>query len=78
MGLMFRRDVIVLGLTDGVMCGATAMGLLLQKVILKGMAQLEPRRLDPSTCESLPFSGRFHFATAHYPCFTDLANLVFK
>jgi sterol O-acyltransferase len=34
MGLMFRRDVVVLGLTDGVMCGATAMGLLLQKAIL--------------------------------------------
>lgn len=33
MGLMFRRDVMVLGLSDGVMCGVTGFGLILQKLI---------------------------------------------
>ncbi|KAI9892172.1 MAG: acyl-CoA/sterol acyltransferase [Vezdaea aestivalis] len=33
---MFHKDVVVLGLTDGVMCGATVMGLVLQRLILKG------------------------------------------
>jgi hypothetical protein len=37
MGLMFHRDVMVLGLSDGVMCGVTGMGLILQKFILKGL-----------------------------------------
>lgn len=36
LGLMFHRDVMVLGLSDGVMCGATGFGLLLQKVIRHG------------------------------------------
>ena len=36
MGLMFRRDVMVLGLSDGVMCAATGFGLLLQKAIRHG------------------------------------------
>ncbi|TVY75987.1 Sterol O-acyltransferase [Lachnellula suecica] len=36
MGLMFRRDVMVLGLSDGVMCGATGFSLLLQKAIRRG------------------------------------------
>ncbi|PMD44299.1 MBOAT family protein [Hyaloscypha variabilis F] len=36
MGLMFHRDVMVLGLSDGVMCGVTGFGLILQKLILKG------------------------------------------
>ncbi|KAI9808703.1 MAG: hypothetical protein M1825_003855 [Sarcosagium campestre] len=36
MRLMFHHDVIVLGLTDGVMCGATVIGLALQKAIFKG------------------------------------------
>ena len=36
MGLMFHRDVIMLGLSDGVMCGATGFGLVLQKAILHG------------------------------------------
>ncbi|KAI9676503.1 MAG: acyl-CoA/sterol acyltransferase [Caeruleum heppii] len=35
LSLMFSKDIIVLGLTDGVMCAATAFGLLLQKAILK-------------------------------------------
>ncbi|KAL9063046.1 MAG: hypothetical protein Q9157_008458 [Trypethelium eluteriae] len=34
--MMFDRDVLVLGLTDGALCGATAVGLGLQKLILKG------------------------------------------
>ena len=34
--LMFRRDVVVLGLTDVVMLVSTLTGLLLQKVILRG------------------------------------------
>ncbi|KAI9668439.1 MAG: acyl-CoA/sterol acyltransferase [Alyxoria varia] len=34
--LMFSHDVIVLGLTDGVMCASTAFGLALQKLIAKG------------------------------------------
>ncbi|KAI9836851.1 MAG: hypothetical protein M1819_001016 [Sarea resinae] len=34
--LMFRRDVAVMGLTDGVMCGSTAFCVLLQKAIVKG------------------------------------------
>ncbi|KAJ9649030.1 Sterol O-acyltransferase 2 (Sterol-ester synthase 2) [Coniosporium apollinis] len=33
--MMFDRDLLVLGLTDGVMCGATAFGLVLQRIILK-------------------------------------------
>ncbi|KAI6712049.1 sterol O-acyltransferase 1 [Diplocarpon mali] len=32
-GLMFHRDVMVLGLSDGVMCGVTGFGLVLQKLI---------------------------------------------
>ncbi|KAL9087262.1 MAG: hypothetical protein Q9165_006756 [Trypethelium subeluteriae] len=34
--MMFDRDVMVLGLTDGALCGATGVGLVLQKLILKG------------------------------------------
>ncbi|QDS78130.1 hypothetical protein FKW77_004476 [Venturia effusa] len=34
--VMFDRDIVVLGLTDGVMCLGTIFGLGLQKVILKG------------------------------------------
>ena len=34
--MMFHRDVIVLGLTDGLMCASTVFCLLLQKVILAG------------------------------------------
>ncbi|KAI9810397.1 MAG: acyl-CoA/sterol acyltransferase [Pycnora praestabilis] len=34
--LMFHRDVLVLGLTDGVMCASTAFCLLLQNAIFKG------------------------------------------
>lgn len=34
MKLMFKRDLIVLGLSDGAMCAATGFGLLLQKLIL--------------------------------------------
>jgi sterol O-acyltransferase len=34
--IMFDRDLLVLGFIDGVMCAATAFGLLLQKLILKG------------------------------------------
>ena len=36
MTIMFSRDVLVLGITDGVMCMATSFCILLQKVILKG------------------------------------------
>jgi sterol O-acyltransferase len=36
MGLMFHRDVMVLGLSDGVMCGITGFGLILQKLIAWG------------------------------------------
>lgn len=32
--MMFHRDVLVLGLTDGIMCASTAFCLLLQKAIL--------------------------------------------
>ena len=34
--MMFHRDVIVLGLTDGLMCASTMFCLLLQKAILAG------------------------------------------
>ncbi|KAF2402182.1 hypothetical protein EJ06DRAFT_554865 [Trichodelitschia bisporula] len=34
--MMFDRDVLILGLTDGVMCAATLFGVGLQKLILKG------------------------------------------
>jgi sterol O-acyltransferase len=37
MGLMFHRDVMVLGLSDGVMCAATGFGLIMQKLIVKGV-----------------------------------------
>lgn len=36
MKMMFSRDVVVLGLTDGVMCAATFEGLLFQKLIRHG------------------------------------------
>ncbi|PMD25227.1 MBOAT family protein [Hyaloscypha hepaticicola] len=36
MGLMFHRDLMVLGISDGVMCGVTGFGLILQKIIFKG------------------------------------------
>ena len=36
LAMMFHRDVIVLGLTDGVLCGSTVSCLILQKVISKG------------------------------------------
>ncbi|KAL2071365.1 hypothetical protein VTL71DRAFT_12600 [Oculimacula yallundae] len=36
-GLMFHRDVMVLGLSDGVMCGATGFGLILQKLVHLGV-----------------------------------------
>ena len=36
MRMMFHRDVLVLGLTDGVMCASTAFCLILQKAILAG------------------------------------------
>lgn len=35
MKMMFSREVLTLGITDGVMCGSTAVGLLLQKAIYK-------------------------------------------
>lgn len=34
--LMLSRDVLVLGLTDGIMCASTVVCLLLQKVIAHG------------------------------------------
>jgi sterol O-acyltransferase len=34
--LMLQRDLLVLGLTDGVLCGSTAFCLLLQRLILAG------------------------------------------
>jgi sterol O-acyltransferase len=37
MGLMFHRDVMVLGLSDGVMCAATGFGLILQNLIFHGV-----------------------------------------
>lgn len=36
MGLMFHRDLLMLGLSDGIMCGATGFGLVLQKIIAGG------------------------------------------
>src|SRR5580700_2616930 len=32
-GLMLQRDLIVLGLSDGVMCAATGVGWILQRLI---------------------------------------------
>ncbi len=37
MAIMFHRDVMVLGLSDGVMCAATGFGLILQKAIHRGL-----------------------------------------
>ena len=34
--MMLEKDVLLLGVTDGVMCASTLFGLLLQKLILKG------------------------------------------
>jgi sterol O-acyltransferase len=34
--LMFYRDVLVLGISDGVLCGSTGICLLFQKVVYKG------------------------------------------
>lgn len=34
--LMFSRDVIVLGVTDGIMCASTVFCLFLQKIIASG------------------------------------------
>lgn len=36
MRMMFSRDVLILGLTDGVMCAATFEGVVLQKLVSKG------------------------------------------
>lgn len=36
LNMMFERDVVVLGITDGVMCAATAFGFILQKAVLRG------------------------------------------
>ena len=36
LAMMFHRDVIVLGLTDGVLCASTVFCLILQKVIVNG------------------------------------------
>lgn len=36
MGLMFDRDVVVLGLSDGVMCASTGFNIILQKLIRRG------------------------------------------
>ena len=41
MKLMFSRDVLILGLTDGVMCAATAQGLLFQRLVHKGWLHWE-------------------------------------
>lgn len=34
--MMVRRDLVVLGLSDGVLCGVTGFSWLLQKAISKG------------------------------------------
>lgn len=36
MGIMLHRDLLVLGISDGVMCASTGFGWLLQKLVLKG------------------------------------------
>ncbi|KAH6674149.1 MBOAT, membrane-bound O-acyltransferase family-domain-containing protein [Halenospora varia] len=36
MGLMFQRDLVVLGLSDGVMCASTYFGVALQHLIFRG------------------------------------------
>lgn len=37
MGMMIHRDLLVLGISDGVMCASTGFGLLLQKLIRRGI-----------------------------------------
>ncbi|KAH0538472.1 hypothetical protein FGG08_004921 [Glutinoglossum americanum] len=37
--MMFSREVAVLGVTDGIMCAGTVMGLLLQKAVSRGWIQ---------------------------------------
>lgn len=37
MDMMFHRDLIVLGISDGVMCASTGFGLILQKLIRRGI-----------------------------------------
>lgn len=41
MSLMFGRDLLVLGLSDGVMCAATVFSLVLQGLIFKGVFRWE-------------------------------------
>jgi sterol O-acyltransferase len=36
LGIMLHRDLMVLGISDGVLCAATGFGWILQKLILKG------------------------------------------
>ena len=36
MSMMFHRDVMVLGLSDGVLCASTGFGWALQRLIVKG------------------------------------------
>jgi len=36
LNMMFRKDLLVLGLTDGVMCAATLFGVLMQKLVSRG------------------------------------------
>lgn len=35
--IMFHRDVMVLGLSDGFMCAATGFGLIMQKFVCRGL-----------------------------------------
>jgi sterol O-acyltransferase len=36
MKMMTQRDLIVLGLSDGVMCGVTGFGWILQQMVIRG------------------------------------------
>lgn len=36
MAMMTQRDLVVLGLSDGVMCGVTGFGWILQKMVVRG------------------------------------------
>ena len=40
-GMMFSKDVLLLGVTDGVLCGSTLLGLVLQWAVLKGWIDWE-------------------------------------
>ena len=61
MGLYMSRDLIVLGLSDGVLCASTGFGLLLQKLIYSGLISWHKQGWIIQSVSSTIFTGRSDF-----------------